>query len=329
MPYPQEIVRRSREILEQRREKAVADTVERRLAVSRRAPRALEIEREIATTSARLAAAVLSGEKVQEQVQKIRAFNLEKQQQLSDLLCEAGFAPDVLEPHYFCPVCQDTGNNQGRLCSCVVQLEKELMYERLGAQATVEHCGFDRFDLRYYSEQPTGSPAVSPRAIMSRTLSTCVKYAQDFSLSSPSLLLMGKPGLGKTHLSLSIAYTVIEGGYDVLYLPFHTLLARLETARFSKGSAEYQDYLDPVLSCELLVLDDLGSEFTTAFSTSVLYDLINTRQLRGLPTIINTNLTEGEISGRYGERLHSRLLGGFRVIPFMGEDVRLQKMYSK
>ena len=86
MPYPQEIVRRSREILEQRREKAVADTVERRLAVSRRAPRALEIEREIATTSARLAAAVLSGEKVQEQVQKISAFNLEKQQQLSELL---------------------------------------------------------------------------------------------------------------------------------------------------------------------------------------------------------------------------------------------------
>lgn len=329
MPYPLEIVKKSRELLAERREKATSEAIERRMAVAKRAPRALEIEREISTTSARLASAVLSGEDVAAQVRKIREFNLQKQRELSEALRSGGFPPDVLEPHYHCALCRDTGAFQGRLCSCVVQLEKELMYERLGAQASVDLCGFERFDLRYYSEKGSPSAAVSERAVMSKTLSECVKYAQNFSLDSPSLLLIGKPGLGKTHLSLSIAYTVIEGGFDVLYLPFHTLLTRLESARFSKGSAEYQDYLDPVLHCELLVLDDLGSEFTTAFSTSVLYDLVNTRQLRSLPTVINTNLNEGDIASRYGERLHSRLLGCFRVIPFVGEDIRLQKLYSK
>ncbi len=329
MPYPLEIVKKSRELIAERRERATSDAIERRLAVARRAPRALEIEREISTTSARLASAVLSGEDVAGQVRKIREFNLQKQKELSQALTDANFSPSDLEPHYKCAKCNDTGACQGRLCTCVTQLEKELMYERLGAQASVDLCGFDRFDLRYYSESLSPGSPVSDRAIMSKTLSECVKYTQSFAHSSPSLLLLGKPGLGKTHLSLSIAYAVIEEGFDVLYLPFHTLLTRLESARFSKGSAEYQDYLDPVLACELLVLDDLGSEFTTTFSTSVLYDLVNTRQLKSLPTIINTNLTEGEIATRYGERLHSRLLGCYRVIPFVGQDVRLQKLYSK
>ena len=147
MPYPLEIVKKSRELLAERREKATAEAIERRMAVSRRAPRALEIEREISTTSARLASAVLSGEDVAAQVRKIREFNLQKQRELSEALRSGGFSPDVLEPRYHCALCRDTGAFQGRLCSCVVQLEKELMYERLGAQASVDLCGFERFDL--------------------------------------------------------------------------------------------------------------------------------------------------------------------------------------
>ena len=131
--------------------------------------------------------------------------------------------------------------------------------------------------------------------------------------------------MGKTHLSIAIACAAIEKEYDVLYLPFHSLISNLEAARFGKGSEDYRLLLEPISESELLLLDDLGTEFSTSFSSAVLYDIINVRQLKSLPTIISTNLTTAEISSRYGERISSRLLGCYRVIPFMGSDIRLQK----
>ena len=136
-------------------------------------------------------------------------------------------------------------------------------------------------------------------------------------------------GWGKADLSVAIAKETINKGFDVLYLPFHTMLSRLETAKFRTKDEQLEDYLEPIHSCELLVLDDLGSEFATSFAVSSLYDIVNTRQLKGLPTIINTNLNANELEQRYTERIHSRLLGGYRVIPFVGDDIRLQKRLVK
>lgn len=325
MAYPREIAEKSREILSARRERAELELNERRIKISRRAPRVLEIEREVSSTSARLAGAILSGDDVQKKVQQIRDFNLSKQQELKEALSAAGFDHNALEIRYHCPICRDTGNDNGKLCSCAQLLQKALMYERLGAVSTMANSSFENFSLAYYSDSTDSDSPISERVIMSKTLSECTKYAAGFSPASSSLLLIGAPGLGKTHLSIAIAYAAIERGYDVIYVPFHTLLTKLEAARFGKTSEEFQDYLSPVLNCDLLVLDDLGSEFTTSFSTSVLYDIINTRQLKGIPTIMNTNLEENELSTRYGNRIRSRLLGCYRIIPFRGSDVRLQK----
>lgn len=325
MAYPREIVETSREILNGRRERAELALAERRLRVSRLAPHILQLERELASTSARIAGAVLSGDNVQQKLAEIREFNLSKQRALKDALAAAGLSPDALEIQYHCPVCNDTGNDNGKLCDCARQLQKGLMYERLGAVSQLADSRFENFSLQYYSDAPTGDSPVTERAIMQKALLECTKYAAGFSPSSPSLLLIGAPGLGKTHLSIAIACAAIEKGFDVLYVPFHTLLTKLEAARFGKTSEEFQDYLSPALSCELLILDDLGSEFSTSFSTAVLYDIINTRQMQGAPTIINTNLKQNELSARYGERIRSRLLGCYRIIPFAGSDIRLQK----
>ena len=325
MAYPKEIAEKSRVILDARRERAELELSERRIKISRLAPHVLKLEREIGSTSARIASAVLSGSNVQEKIAQIREFNLAKQQELKTALLQAGFEVDALELHHHCTICRDTGNNNGKICECAHLLQKALMYERLGAVLSIDDSSFNNFSLEYYSDDIVGNATVSDRAVMNKTLLECKKYASSFSLTSASLLLLGSPGLGKTHLSVAIAYATIERGYDVMYVPFHTLLVKLEAARFGKSSEEFQDYLSPVLDCELLVLDDLGSEFTTTFSTSVLYDIINTRQLRGVPTIINTNLKENELSLRYGDRIRSRLLGCYRIIPFTGSDVRLQK----
>ena len=320
MSYPKEISEMSRDILNARRERAELALNERRVRISRLAPHILQLEREIASTSARIASAVLSGESVQEKLAKIREFNLAKQQALKEALSAAGFESNALEIQYSCPLCKDTGNNNGKLC-----LQKGLMYERLGAVSSLADSTFENFSLHYYSDAPINGSPVSERAIMKKALLECTKFATNFSPASPSLLLIGAPGLGKTHLSIAIACAAIDKGFDVMYVPFHTLLTKLEAARFGKTSEEFQDYLSPVLNCELLVLDDLGSEFSTSFSTAVLYDMINSRQLQGVPTIINTNLKESELSIRYGDRIRSRLLGCYRIIPFTGSDIRLQK----
>ena len=325
MSYPKEIAQMSREILDGRRERAELALNERRVRISRLAPHILQLEREMASTSARIAGAILSGANVQEKLIKIREFNLAKQQELKEALLATGFAADALEIQYHCPVCKDTGNDNGKLCACAHQLQKGLMYERLGAVSPLADSTFENFSLHYYSDAPTDGSPVSARAIMNKALLECTKYAASFSPAAPSLLLIGAPGLGKTHLSIAIACAAIEKGFDVMYVPFHTLLTKLEAARFGKTSEEFQDYLSPVLNCELLVLDDLGSEFSTSFSTAVLHDIINTRQLQGTPTIINTNLKQSELSIRYGDRIRSRLLGCYRIIMFEGLDVRLQK----
>lgn len=325
MSYPKEIAEMSRKILNDRRERAELALNERRVRISRLAPHILQLEREMASTSARIASAILSSENVQQKLAQVREFNLAKQQELKDALSAAGLAANALEIQYSCPVCKDTGNNNGQLCACAKQLQKGLMYDRLGAVSPLTDSTFGSFSLHYYSDAPIDGSPVSTRVIMNKTLMECTKYAAAFSPAAASLLMIGAPGLGKTHLSIAIACAAIEKGYDVMYVPFHTLLTKLEAARFGKTSEEFQDYLSPVLDCELLVLDDLGSEFSTSFSTAVLYDIINTRQLKGAPTIINTNLKESELSARYSERIRSRLLGCYRIIPFEGTDIRLKK----
>ena len=326
MGYPKEILAQSRREISQRHEQAVASLAARRAEVSKKAPRALLLEQEIASTSARLSQALLSGENITAKIEEIRIFNQTAQQNLKNELINANIAPNALELKPYCSLCEDTGFFQDRTCECLRLLQRRLMYERLGVSASVDCCGFDCFDLKFYSSTPEEN-GMEPYKVMCRTLQTLQRYAKEFSTSSSSLLLCGGPGLGKTHLSLSIGYEVISLGFDVLYIPFHSLLNRLEAARFGKGEDEYRDYIYPALETELLILDDLGSEFLTSFVTSSLYELVNSRLIAGLPTVISTNLTQAEVISRYGERIYSRLYGSYKVIPFVGEDVRIQKAF--
>jgi DNA replication protein DnaC len=291
-----------------------------------KAPQARIIEKEIAQTSLMIARTVLSGSNVSDNINKIRTFNLKKQEQLRRILSDAGFACDALDSPYYCSICNDTGVYKTKVCDCVRRAERDLLLERLDASCF--HGGkFSNFRLDYYEKTPSNE--FSPFDIMKKAYDTCVKYSETFSLRSPSLLLSGGPGLGKTHLSVSIARAVIEKGFDVFYASFQILLTHLESYRFGNRDNDYLDCLSTPLNCELLLLDDLGSEFTSPFGTSVLYQIVNNRLLKGLPTIINTNLNHNELIRRYSERVGSRLLGHYEMVLFAGEDVRLQKMFPK
>ncbi len=219
---------------------------------------------------------------------------------------------------YDCALCEDTGYINGKICSCVKELAKSIITTDLCSVMPINECTFDNFELKYYSD------ADSEKRMRS-ILKVCREYADNFSpKSSPNLLFMGAAGLGKTHLSLAIAGEVIKKGYLPVYGPAENLFNEIEKERFSSYRNESDSY-NTMINCDLLIIDDLGSEFMTSFSKSILYNLINSRILSRKPTIISTNLTMKELEKMYSPRITSRLIGSYDARLFLGKDIRQQK----
>ena len=250
-----------------------------------------------------------------EYIRKLSEINLNAQAQRRMFLKKAGFPEDWLDVHYSCPKCEDKGFVNGIMCDCFKDLLKSLEYEKLCSKLPVGSCRFDNFKLDYY---PDGA-GTSPRRRMESVLNYCKTYATDFSRRSPSLLLYGKTGLGKTHLSLAVAGKAVESGYGVIYTSAQNLFNKLEKEKFGRSDGNTEE---TILDCDLLIIDDLGAEFTTQFTVSALYNIINSRELEGKPTIISTNLTPEQLTSTYSERIASRILSNFVMLYFDGSDIR-------
>lgn len=323
MAYPKEIMDKAFETLAERRSQARNDYQYRLQVIREKAPAVEELRRELTGTSAAIARTVLSGVDVEQKLARLRDTNLYMQQHKRELLREAGLPEDYDEMHFICEDCKDTGYTDGKMCHCLKDLLAGLMLERLSHTANTDNISFASFSLDYYPAQPLPGSKSSARDVMRRALEECRNYADTFTPSSRSMFFQGKTGLGKTHLSLSIAKEVIRKGYNVLYTPAQTLLETLERERFRRGEESYS--LNFVLDCDLLILDDLGAEFSTNFSVSVIYNIINSRLVEGKPTIISSNLTAKELEARYSPRVVSRIMGGYYTIPFLGNDIRILK----
>ena len=275
-----------------------------------------EIDNELSYIGAQLAITTLSGNSEKVAVLKKQSLALSKEKKA---ILKKEMVEDI---EYDCPVCQDSGYVSGKICDCVKKLAASIMMEDLRKQMPLDECKFENFDLNYYSKE-----GENPRKRMTSILKLCKEYVNNFSPeASENLLFMGAPGLGKTHLTLSIVSAVVDKGYIPFYGPAENLFTLVSNERFggeNKGS--YQAMLD----CDLLVIDDLGTELSTEFSRSVFYNLINSRLLSKKPTIINTNLSMKEIADRYGERVASRLIGGYNANKFIGNDIRQQKFLQE
>lgn len=255
----------------------------------------------------------------------LRTENERLQSERRTLLVSHGYPPDYTDIKYECPLCGDTGFVDCRMCVCMRRRLIEAGYESSGVGELLRTQSFENFSMDYYS----GDPVVLAR--MRRIFTIMKDYAESFVPGqADNLALFGGTGLGKTHLSSAVAAVVISRGCDVLYTSAVGMLADFERQRFGNTSgAENSTDTDRYYDCDLLIIDDLGTEVNNQFTASVLYDIINTRLNRRMATIISTNLNPDEFRKRYWDRITSRVLGEYSLLQFMGKDIREQKLAER
>ncbi len=322
MGYSNEALRRVTEELKERQARAVAQSQARREEIHTRSEEIEEIDRVLAMTAMRIFEAAMSGEGVEEKVEAIRRESQTLNQSRRQILCQMGYPEDYTEPAYVCPKCSDTGYAGADMCECMKTLLR-LESLKMGGVANSDAQTFDSFSLSYYAQDR------DTYSKMEKTLSAARAFAEEFVPGKENLLLMGGTGLGKTHLSTAIARRVIEGGHHVVYETAQTVFSDFEHDHFRAGRGEDSHRAEKYMTAPLLILDDLGTEFVSRFTLSCLYQLVNTRLVKGLSTVISTNLTPEELNELYDSRLTSRLLGHYRVLAFEGKDVRFQKRMEK
>jgi len=330
MSYDANILRRATELLEEQRRERTDKAERLRARVYEQDPKLLRLDRALQGTMARLAAQALRrGESSAEAIRSIRADNLSLQHEREVRLAALGLPADALDAKPACPHCGDTGWQGAKMCSCLRKLCAQEQIRELSKLLDLGEQSFDSFELDYYSNTLWPAKGESPRENMEFVKYTCYKYATDFGQGrTKNLFLSGAPGLGKTFLSACIARTVSEKGFSVVYDTAGNIFAQFEARKFQRDSADGREAKDETrryLSCDLLILDDLGSELTTQFTQSALYELINTRLVAGKCTVISSNLSMEEAARRYSPQIASRLEGEYHVLHFFGDDIRLLK----
>lgn len=320
MSYDNSVFTAAQRELSARRRNAEKLAEKRMVEVGARLPEIAQINEALMATSLCLARLILhrDGDFEQKLIQ-IRDENLDGQAQIKKLLVENGYAVDYLDVKYFCPMCKDEGFVGNTRCDCFSALLGKYAVTVLNSSSQMKLSSFDNFSLGYYKEPTAYTQMVG-------VLEYCKNYAKNFSLASSSVFMLGLTGLGKTHLSLAIASEVLAKGFHVAYDSIVNFLRVIEKEHFGRTES---DTLALILSVDLLILDDLGAEFDSSFYVSTIYNIVNTRLNKGLPTIISSNFTTAQLQKRYDDRIMSRLFAMYDYLPFAGSDVRLLKRLEK
>ena len=271
-----------------------------------------------------MAAAAKKGEDPLPALRVLRDENLSLQRERATLLEDMGYPADYLEDKPACPLCGDTGYDKKGVCRCLRQYYAREQLQELSRLLPLGEARFETFRFDLYDSAEWEGYGISPRANMERNFDVCRDFACQFSRGGGDLLLSGGTGLGKTFLSACIARVVSESGFSVVYDTAISIFAKLENDKF-RPDEETAAEVRRCEGCDLLILDDLGTEMTTSFVQSALYQLVNGRMIAGRSTIISTNLAPEELGQRYGAAILSRIEGGYEILPFFGEDIRRKR----
>lgn len=322
MAYDGKVMRMALMRFEEDRQKRQEQNRMKRESVFARQPRLRQIDAELRSTASRIIAQALrQGTDPRPAIERLKEENLELQDEKRRLLRQMGLAPDYLEEKPGCALCGDTGYQGGRVCACLREYYAKEQQQELSRMLDLGNQSFDTFRLEWYSDRIEPGRSSSPQENMKAVYDICAEYGHHFGKKPGNLLLFGAPGLGKTHLSAAIAREVSAKGYSVVYDTAIHVFERFESRKFDQED-EAQSDVERILNCDLLILDDLGTEMRSTFIQSALYQIINTRLIEKRSTILNTNLNPGELSQRYSPQTASRIEGEYQILPFFGEDIR-------
>ena len=290
-----------------------------------RAPRLREIEAEIASASVSSARRLLDGDEGALLELKKHLKELCNEKKL--LLKELHLPEDYFDPVYECPDCKDTGYKDGIKCHCFRQREIDLLYAQSNIREVLERENFSHFSYDYFDDTKIDPRSgKTARAYMEQVTAFCHRYVDGFKEEKGNILFTGKTGLGKTFLSNCIAKELIERCFSVVYLPAVEMYEIFSRDRFANDATdEDRDRSQYLLECDLLIIDDLGTELVNTFTTSQLFYVVNERLNRKKGTIISTNLPVNEMRDEFTDRVMSRIISQYQIIPLYGEDIRIRK----
>lgn len=323
MPYSGKVLRQAKQALAQKKSDRESEYRSHLAQAYQQIPRLKEIDMLLRKSMAVAAQTVFTkGEDAQQTLQQVKEANLALQQERETIISQ-NLPAGYLNEEPVCHKCGGSGYLGSTMCSCLAQLCKQEQMKELSV-LTDGTQRFDTFRLEYYSDRVDKRYGASERVIMQKVLDYCRRYAESFSCGSGNMLFVGNTGLGKTFLSACVANAVADQGYSVCYESAPRLFSKLEKNRFNPDEESNSD-AQALLDCDLLIVDDLGTEMPGTFVTAALYSLLNDRLLQNKSMLISTNLNIDEIAKRYSPQIASRLQGSFKGLTFVGEDIRVQK----
>jgi DNA replication protein DnaC len=323
MAYSKDVVRRAQQRLAQAKADRESENLQNLQTAYREIPRVKEIDGLLRRSMALAAQAVFSqGGDAKLAMEQVKQANLALQWEREQLISQH-FGEGFLDESPICDLCGGNGYIGSAMCECLQELCRQEQKKEVALLASNAE-RFEKFRLDYYSDRVDSRYGASPRAIMERNLNICRKYAYNFGPGSGNLLFVGGTGLGKTFLSACIAAVVADRGFSVAYESSQRLFAKLEKNRFNPDD-QSREQVETLENCDLLIIDDLGTEMPGNFVTAALYSLVNDRLLKGKAMIISTNLNVEEAARRYSPQIASRLQGSFKGLTFVGDDIRVMK----
>ena len=329
MGYQKDNYKRIRAEYETKALDAQKEADARRAELYAEIPSLKDLDLRLSTFGLRIMQAALQGGDTERAISDLRRENEIFVKSRAELLRAYGYPADYSDPQYECQKCKDSGYVGIQMCECMRRKLIEAGMESSGLSMLMRTQSFDNFSLEYYQKN------AEEFARMERNYRAVRAYAEGFTIDRgkpmpPSMLFLGGTGLGKTHLSTSVARTVIERGYDVFYNSAVGMISDFEFRRFGNALVQGDnDNTERYTECDLLIVDDLGTEVINQFTLSCLYHVINTRLNLQKPTIISTNLTSTDLRKSYSDRITSRLMGEYVLVPFYGTDIRKQKIQKR
>ncbi len=311
--YAQDNYNKVRELIDNRRNNARTESLARSAELRLLSEELTALDKELSGTGLLIFKTACEGG----DIAPLRERNVMLNKRRREIIVSLGYPEDYTDVKYTCEKCQDTGFVECRMCSCFKELLLTENIKSSGMGRLIEEQSFENFDIEFYRDEPELYSKIKANIERAKT------YAEGFGTSErgKNLLLIGSTGSGKTHISTSIAKRVISRGYSVLYDSAQNIVTAFENDKFRSGYSRQENVSDKYLECDLLILDDLGTEFVNQFTIGCLYNLLNTRSNRGLSTIVSTNLSAGELVSRYDDRIYSRIIGSdYTVLSFGGKN---------